>query len=337
MKRFPRRDPLLQIRCYEAQTDRLLFDMKVPNPGYQSSVSEWSPEALPASKTSPPVTAVLKHGPDDFFVNYLRDDDLEVTSTNPSWTLSQLQRSAWFSDATGNRTDGLVAELSPFEPAWKLTVQVRRNAMARFAEGESWRSGLVKLPAEFTAEKLASKQTVAGVDFDAIWLCSAGTMHDHGETVTVHPSASEHFNQGDRNGIRILDFHRSTGFPSVIHSGHPFLWLAHPILAGNTELLITVRYQNGVNISEEKNGSISRVGKVTRLIQLKPTPETTDVQLEIIVNQGRTFEFLVAPPKPVESDAGSVSPAFPAKSSVGNSISSAIAKSNSSAYGRDMK
>ena len=36
-----------------------------------------------------------------------------------------------------------------------------------------------------------------------------------------------------------------------------------------------------------------------------PVPDTTEVQLEVIVNRGRTFEFLVAPRKP---DAAKVAP-----------------------------
>ena len=82
----------------------------------------------------------------------------------------------------------------------------------------------------------------------------------------------------------------------AIHSGLPFLELTHSILDDETELQITVRDQIG-NVISVPTGSWSLVsGQSTRIIQLEPKPESSEIQLEFIVNRGRKFEFLVAPP-----------------------------------------
>ncbi|MBC7820063.1 MAG: hypothetical protein IAG10_24535, partial [Planctomycetaceae bacterium] len=75
---FPRRDPTLHMRFYEQGTERLLFDLHVPNPGYKSTFSEWTPETVPASQTVAPLTATLKNGPANLTEKYLREQDLEI-------------------------------------------------------------------------------------------------------------------------------------------------------------------------------------------------------------------------------------------------------------------
>ena len=72
-------------------------------------------------------------------------------------------------------------------------------------------------------------------------------------------------------------------------------------------MIIVVKDQDGRKLTNDRSGSTTHHtgGISSRRIQFQPTPETTEVQLEVIVNHGRTFEFLVTPRKP---DAVKVSP-----------------------------
>ena len=287
---IPHRDQTLTIRCFGQDWDRLLFDLTIPNPGYQPSFSEWSPEPAPASKTVAPLTVTLKHELDQFTKPYLQDHDIDVTSTDPRWTNTKPQRQFWLTDVTGNRSNDLQG-LSPFEPAWKLSLVFRRNAEAEFSEEEIWRTKLFALPAPLTAEKLALKNSVSGIDIAAQFLSSAGTTRIEGDSITVTttsipPGRGTSEESGTLHGRAYR----------AIHSGLPFLELTHSILDDETELQITVRDQIG-NVISVPTGSWSLVsGQSTRIIQLEPKPESSEIQLEFIVNRGRKFEFLVAPP-----------------------------------------
>ena len=150
---FPRRDPTLHVRLYEKETDRLLFDLHIPNPDYKPKFDEWKPEPVPATQTVEPLTVPLKNGLENIPTEYLRDEDIEITSTNPRWTNTRPQWQHWTTDATGGRANGLTG-ISPFEPAWKLHVRVRRNKAAEFSLNEVWRTRLIRLPAPMTAERL---------------------------------------------------------------------------------------------------------------------------------------------------------------------------------------
>ena len=293
---FPRRDPMLHLRLYEQGTDKLLFDVHVPNPAYKPTFSEWTPEAVPATQTVRPLTVTLKRGPADIPAQYLRDEDFEVTSTDPRWTATQPQRHVWLTDATGN-TAYEFSGLSPFELAWKLNIRFRRNPAAEFGEDEVWRTKLVNMPAALKAERLNAKQVVAGVELSVAYVSAAGQVQDDGSTLTVMPTTVT-----SQGGV-------STGSGSAsgknkaytfVEVGQPFFPLSHSTLDDDTELIVTVRDQTGTVLSSHSGNSNSYggSGQWTRLIRFTPTADTTEVQLEVIVNRGRTFEFLVTPPKP---------------------------------------
>ena len=293
---FPRRAPTLHMRLYEHGTDRLLFDLHVPNPGYKPTFPEWVPDAIPATQTVEPLIVTLKHGLAGVAEKYLSNEDIEIVSTDPNWTVATRQRQFWLTDATGNRGHGL-SGLSPFEPAWKLHVRVRRDASAEFGTDEVWRTKLLALPAALKAERLRLRQVVAGVELTATALCSAGYFEDDGHTLTVTPTAQT------EGGARVGGVTGNGLTYTQLDSGLPFFSLSHTTLDDDTELIPNVRDQTGRMISvEDRSGSSEINGVWTRLVQFEPTADTTDVQLEVIVNRGRTFEFLVAPHKPAPTN-----------------------------------
>ena len=294
---FPRRDPMLHMRLYEKETDRLLFDLHVPNPGYKPKFDEWAPEPVPATQTVEPLTVTLKNGPANIPLEYVRDEDVEITSTDPRWTNTPPKRNFWVTDATGGKAYRL-SGLSPFEPAWKLHLRFWRNESAEFSPDEVWRTKLIKLPAALTAERLKLGGVAGGVELSTNYVTSAGEVHDDGTDLTVTPgSGGNSSSNGTRNGKPY----------TTVDSLLPFFQLIHSTLDEETELIIVVKDQDGRKLTNDRSGSTTHHtgGISSRRIQFQPAPETTEVQLEVIVNRGRTFEFLVAPRKP---DAVKVSP-----------------------------
>lgn len=294
---FPRRDPVLHLRLFELKTDRLLFDLNIPNPGYKPTFDEWTPEPIPATQTAAPLTITLKRGPADIPVKYLRDEDLEITSTDPRWTATRPQRHVWLTDVTGSRANDF-SGLSPHESAWKLQVRVFRSAEAEFGADEVWRTKLVTLPGELKAERIKLGGTAAGLLFSTDYLTSAGEVHDDGTDLTVTPgSGGNSSSSGNLKGKAY----------TTVDSPLPFFQLSHSILDEETELIIVVKDQDGRKLTNDRSDSaIHHTGGISsRRIQFQPAPETTEVQLEVIVNRGRTFEFLVAPRK---ADSTKVTP-----------------------------
>ena len=294
---FPRRDPMLHMRLYEKETDRLLFDLHVPNPGYKPKFDEWTPEPVPATQTVEPLTVTLKNGPANIPAEYVRDEDIEITSTDPRWTNTPPKRNFWVTDATGGKAYRL-SGLSPFEPAWKLHLRFWRNESAEFSPDEVWRTKLIKLPAALTAERLKLGGVAGGVELSTNYVTSAGEVHDDGTDLTVTPGSGGNSSSNEtRNGKPY----------TTVDSLLPFFQLIHSTLDEETELIIVVKDQDGRKLTNDRSGSTTHHtgGISSRRIQFQPTPETTEVQLEVIVNHGRTFEFLVTPRKP---DAVKVSP-----------------------------
>ena len=79
--------------------------------------------------------------------------------------------------------------------------------------------------------------------------------------------------------------------------------MIYSVVDEETDLILTIRDLNGTKLSLENGGTYGFNGTSMRIVQFEPKPESTEVQLEVIVNKGRTFEFFVTPPKPVRKIA----------------------------------
>jgi hypothetical protein len=311
---FPRREPMLHMRLYEKESDRLLFDLHVPNPGYKPKFDEWTPEPVPATQTVEPLTVTLKNGPANIPVEYVRDEDVEITSTDPRWTNTPPKRNFWVTDATGGKGYSL-SGLSPFEPAWKLHLRFWRNEAAEFSPDEVWRTKLIRLPAPLTAERLKLRGIAGGYELSTEYVTSAGQVRDDGTDLTVTPGSG-----GDSSSSETNNGKAST----TVDSRLPFFQFGHSTLDEETELIIVVKDQDGRKLTNDRSGSIMHLsgGLSTRRVQFQPTPETTEIQLEVIVNRGRTFEFLVAPRKPAAAN--------PSPSQAASSTETSTSKSSTS-------
>jgi hypothetical protein len=294
---FPRRDPMLHMRLYEQTTEKLLLDLHIPNPGYKPTFDVWAAEPLPATQTIAPLTVTLKHGPADIASDHPTEADFEITSTDPRWTTPKPSWNWWITDATGGTAYSLDG-LSPFEPAWKFHLRLHRGADAEFGEDEVWRTKLLKLPGPLSLERLSEKGQAGGVEFVPAYLTSAGKVCDDGTSLTVTP-LDDPSQSGRSSGTTFARGGQSLNFTS---SSQPSFFLRHTQVDDETRLHISVTDQLGRKLSNEYGGVINHSGGMSsRHVEFQPLPDTTDVQLNVLVSKCRTFVFLVQPGKPPQS------------------------------------
>lgn len=285
---FPGRDPTLHFRIFEKDTDRLLFDHSVPNPAYESSYPVWKPEPLPASKTDGPITVdVQSLEPDE--QRRLVTAHLTTSTSDPA--RERRHHSYRYEDSTGN----LGASLSPFEPAWKLLVEVRRAEDAVFSSEEVWDLGPMPLPQAETFQELKLERLIGDLPFYARYLSSAGAIREEAGTTTIHPPSYP--------GIASFNISRRTSFENRqtreytdFDSGLPFFLIQLPDLSGDAGLIRFVHDQDGRRLDWPGSSTYGYGGVSLTAVQFTPHADTKTVHLKLIVNRSKRFEFLVSPP-----------------------------------------
>jgi hypothetical protein len=289
---FPRRDRTLHVRAFERGTEKPLFDFIIPNPGWSETFPEWRPESIPISQTDDPVTATLRGVAMRSYENggsYLTAD-VETRSSDPAWRKNHFDY--WFEDSTGNCD----AVLSPFEPAIRVHVLVRRDEDAEFTASEAWSLPALALAAPESMRKIDQKRVLDGISINVRYLSSAGCVLEEGGQITVSaPSWPGQSGTSTSNGTNFRNG-KQVSYTRV-DCGVPFFRVDMSPLPPNTELLTLVADQNGKALKQHNTGTTHGFsGGSFRLVQFDPEPETETVSLKIIVNRARAFEFTVAPP-----------------------------------------
>jgi hypothetical protein len=301
---FPRRDAKFRAKCYEAQSRRVLFDVEVDNPLPPAVIPQWEVESLPVSKTSGPVTVQLKglHVetgkwigptlPGGQFNREIVVPDTEVTLTDLKWRKHQVH--VELEDATGNRTDGQI--LSPFEPSWKLRLSLRREKDAEFDATEQWTLDPVPSPLELEAQPINLKKEVDGIPLEVAFVSSAGSVGENGSGgyEIDSPPARSMAMAGPKGGAVSTPARprKSLPFKSFMPQ---FVFFqpreaAYDLIAVVTDQLGRVLSSDVVQLNPYKD-------RWWRSVAFRPLPDTKTVQLKIIANRSRDFEFVVKPVK----------------------------------------
>ena len=293
---FPRRDPNLTFRVYETNGS-LLMERTIPNPGYQSRFPEWAPEPLPSRKQSGDFSVTLNSLAVHSRSRWVQPI-LAVTSADNAWTEPVVSH-RW-SDATGN----CGGWLSPFEPAWKLHLTLRRRRDAAFGPRETWVVPMTPIPAGLTLTKVDQESLLDGHRMSVPYVAPAGAIHDDGGVITITPSQSlGHPGLGISSGSSMVNGRSVT--KTTLECGLPFVRLDHGPLPPDVELLCDVRDQDGVLLNEGLQPSQGGLGgSHFHAVTFRPRPETTAVQLTVRFNAPRQIEFVVAPPEEMRKSAG---------------------------------
>src|SRR5262249_40418898 len=156
----------------------------------------WTPEAMPATKEVEGVIVTLKslkHVEKWRHVNPVFD----VECDDASWQ-RPVPTHVW-TDATGNSGSWL----SPFEPAWKLHLRLRRRRDAEFPANAKWKLSGLAVPNEYSsgldsktsAEALKAvqlipvdqSQTVDGIGLKVRYVAPASKIREENGTTTLSP------------------------------------------------------------------------------------------------------------------------------------------------------
>jgi hypothetical protein len=285
---FPRREPTLSFRLYE-KDGKLLMEKSFPNPGYRTDFPTWTPEELPLTKKGEGLEVTLKSL---MPMSKWRQvsPTIEVRSDDPSWE-NPRSTHTW-TDATGNAGEWL----SPFEPAWKLHLRLRRRHDAEFPASAIWKIASLSVPTGLTLTNIDQQQVVDGVGMRVRYVAPAAEIRDEGGVITLTPprnpgrTGMNHSTGSTTVGGKIVNY-------TSIESGMPYVRLDHDPLPPGVELVCDVRDQNGVHLNNNLppgGGGVN--GVYYKAVYYTPGPDTKTVSLEVRVSRPKDFEFVIAPP-----------------------------------------
>jgi hypothetical protein len=278
---FPRRDPTLTFRLFESGSGAagngvgpLVMEKTILNPGYRASFPTWVPEPVPTTKASGDLRVTLTSLRVDaqeyrvIPVLSVAGDDSGWREPNVTWT---------WADATGNAGEWL----SPFEPAWKLHVSVRKRRDAEFSAHETWIVRDIAVPVGKSVTLVAQAGVVDGVSID---VRSADPANGTGVLGDPRPASPP------------VDLERAAMMSSFVGTPpmvKPFIRVDVDVAAwpAKANLDFIVRDEHGARLN---NGEYDTEGHQF-LVPFDPGPDTKTVSLEVRVIRPREVEFLVAP------------------------------------------
>lgn len=285
---YPRRQRDFVVQ-FLGPNDELLASLRFLNP-VRGPFPEWTPEPLPLTRTNGPMAVTLESLTE-------RSSQAGHRWVEPKWHLEAVDtrwqhsrpRISTFLDPTGNEG----SFLSPGEHAWKLKTTVYRERREDFRDTERLvLSGLpLPDPGGFRAMDLTTN--VLGVTFLVYCLAGPGRLVISNRTArTMLPPQS-----GNTSGMSSGSDGTNTWESWA--SDRPFLLFEASGLQPNDNLNLRLTSEDGRELQiDESSGYHGRANQLgTRIYQRKFTPleRSKRVSLEITVNRGLDFEFLINP------------------------------------------
>ena len=309
---FPRRDKTFLLRCYD-DNGTLSASFTVTNPTWQATYPEWKPEPLPATKTNGTVKLTLHECS-------LKNDSearvrIKLESSDKSWLPSSSmddlmddgskkvyahQTSSyipfgrygnyeyWFIDVTGNKA----GRLFPNEPAWKLHLRIYRDPDAAFPTNLVWRSPLILIPpAQQCTNDLHWTNLINGISVRLLAVCGGGRLFALNDICQMEAT---YVLGASRSSAPIHAF-------GVHTCDTPFVVVKLDRIFERTRTQIRLLDENGKDLFGHPESSSSRPhpeGDMSiEYLQSLRSGITGKVQVEIVINDPKEFEFLIPPAK----------------------------------------
>jgi hypothetical protein len=285
---FPRRQKSFTCRMIRTVNNKptVLGEFILQNPLATSLVAQadWEAEKLPTTKTNLPLVVQLNGFRSGRVADFTLSGERDAST---KWELDASR----FEDPTGNRG----SLLCPREKAWKWEGTFFRNQYGSFDTNEMWTLTNISFPPPGKIVPLQLTNHVSGMPVSLLYLAGAGSYIYTNESW----SAVAPWTPGMSQGIGSMMRGTLSGKVSSITAGfaHPFIIAEHPHL--NAEWTVMFRVRNGSEIQTLAGGASGVDGKwfyefhsfTASLSWLTNTALTMDV----IVQRGRKFEFLVSP------------------------------------------
>jgi hypothetical protein len=292
---FPRDRETLTFQIFDkfAGTNSL-GEITIKNPARRSR-AEWTPQKLPGTQTNGSV-AVRLNGVSPHSGGYsdrltggnLNLEVFEDGKTSTEWTVTE----AHYEDPLGNAGDDLCRQ----EKAWRLKTLFMREPTATFRSHEVWKVGKVTLPAAGKFQTLTTSNTVSDVPVKLLYLCGPGSFN-FSNYVCV---AATPWTNGMNNVFGVTSARRFGPFvPLTTRASHQVtLVAAHESLHPKREFMARF-FERGRLVATAQGASGNGREYFYELSWLVPPeeipPTNAVLDMEIIVQKGREFEFLVDP------------------------------------------
>lgn len=265
---LPRRDKRLRIRAKEQYVPGGILEFEVDNPAYRAVEQEWVPEPLPTTRSFEGLPVTLKSAGRNAF-------NINLQAGERGWMPDH--QSFWLEDVTGNRGQ----KLSPFEPAWKLHMQLTPwfEAMPR---DQVWTNDDVAVPPPGVEVPLKLEKEIDGVTLRLGSIVGGDIGSGKKNVKEDGPSNSDNSGFRDdcpRFNVTAKSSHRDFAVAVVIS------W-------------------NGERLNAHGRHAY---GEFTRDIDavIKKLPAESRIKIEIGVGRPRDVEFLVDPKEFRERPRGS--------------------------------
>jgi hypothetical protein len=286
---FPRDREKLTFRLYNNFSGtNALGEITIDNP-LKAQRADWRPQHLPIVVTNQNVSAKLNRIPPE-----KSGTDLEIFENGvPSkeWSLENM----FFEDTLGNATT-TGSNLCQEQNAWKLKIRLMRTPFASFAPNEVWKIGELKLPAAGKSFQMSRSNSVAGVPLILQCINGPGShVFSNGVCTSSSP-----WTNGMRETFWVSGMRKQGKQVSLTTraSDDVTIVVTHDSLYPNRQFMMRVHHNDRV-VAAARGASSDGVAYYYDLSWLVPPadipPAYAPLHAEIIVQEGREFEFLVNP------------------------------------------
>ena len=285
---FPREKEKLTFRLYGAFGGRnTLGEITVDNP-VKAQRADWTPQALPIVAKNGEVSAKLNRIPP------ANSKDLEILvdgRESTDWSMQDM----YFADSLGNAaTTG--QNLCRQEKAWKLKTRFMRTPYASFGSNEVWKVGSLKLPSAGTSLRMERTNVLGGVALTLRCINGPGAYTFSNGVCTSSAPWTNGMSQafwvsGTRKQGRHVPITTRASDKVTITVGHDSLY-------PNRQFTARIWHEGLVVATAEGASSdgASYYYELSWLVAPQDIPPAdAELEMDIIIQEGREFEFLVNP------------------------------------------
>lgn len=268
MRVIPRRDPSFSIT---GLVDRLPFSVRIPNPDQRRSIPIWKTAPVPATNRVNGFDIVLA-GAELYRGRRREHFSMRFKAYENGRFLKDWFNYSWqLIDATGN--EGYL--LPTNEPAWRVSLSLRRQLAARWATNEYRDFTITNVPAGIERHAFKINAELGGVKLQRGWIAGPGDyVIEDGHFIEANPlppgGGNSWSSSSDGSGGWTLKLKRTRPWIMIKHSGQ----LRDQVV---TAFLIDV---NGDQVSVGHRGGAGMGTFQTQIFEItpgkkKPTPPFT--------------------------------------------------------------
>ena len=300
---FPRRQEEFTLRLFDSKGDPAAeFSVPVPREA-RGPFPTWIPEPFPITHNDRGLSVTLLELTSSAIQASVNGVELQQYKAQLQFRQNNEETEFWqvrsiaISDATGNRIEdsgNFWKGLSPYEPAWKLEMEIIPMSEAEDPMGSSMTISEVAIPKPGSAEPLTGSSVLDGVTVNLKYITGVGRHVYVNGIITSSESVSVFKTDSSiQNDFQISNTSRTETL--TVTAGVPRL--AVEVIGLNSDQILNLR---AIDEKGEKFWSEGRsISGDLYFLGLDAPPSTTNaLELILSVHPARHVEFMVRPPLP---------------------------------------